>query len=85
MKCNFLSLHLNELYFVRNLLISRGRIGNVKGIGCETKKLWLSIVPVRRRPDELGWRKLQNGVNYHFSLSHVEESYVDGNLSNREA
>ena len=59
----YFSRQLHKAYTVGELSIRQAKICNFSRIGCETKKLWLSIGPVWRRPDELGWQQPQKGVN----------------------
>ena len=84
-KCNFSLAQLHEPYVVLKLSISRVRMWNFTRIECKTKKLWLSIIPARRRSDQPGLRPPQKGVNNHFSSPHLGESYVVAKISISEA
>ena len=54
-------------------------------IGPKTKKLWLSIIPALRRSYQPRLGQPQNGVNYHFSLPHLDRLFVVGKLLISEA
>ena len=49
MKCNFSSEQLHDRYVDGKLPISRVRMSIITRIRRKTKKLWLSIIPVRRQ------------------------------------
>ena len=80
-KCNFSSPHHHIRKNVRNLSNRRVRMWNFTRIGPKTKKLWLSIDPVRRLFEQPGLGTPQKGVNCNFSLPEFDKPYGVRKLS----
>ena len=84
-KCNFSSPHHHVRKIVRKLSIRRFLIWNFTRIGPKTKKLWLSIVPARRRYEQPGLGPPQKGVNCNFSWPEFDKPYSVRKFSISEA
>ena len=84
-KCNFSSAHHHVRNIVGKLSMSRVRIWNFTRIGPETKKLWLSIVPVQRPSEQPGLGPPKKGVNCNFSWPEFDKPYGIRKLSISDA
>ena len=84
-KCNFSWEHFQKRCIIGKLSISRVRMWNFTRLGRKTKKLWLSIIPALRRSYQPRLGQPKKGVNYHFSLPHLDKPFVVGKLLILEA
>ena len=84
-KCNFSWEHFQKRYIIGKLSISRVWMWNFTRIGPKTKKLRLSLIPALRQSYQPRLGQPWKGVNYHFSLPHLDKPFVVGKLSISEA
>ena len=84
-KCNFSSVHHHHRNVVGKLSIRQVRMWNFTRIGLKTKKLWLSIVPARRRSEHTGFGPPQKGVNCNFPWPEFDKPYGVRKLSISDA
>ena len=84
-KCNFSSAHHHVRKIFEKLSFSRVRMCNFTRIGPKTKKLWLSIIPVRRLSEQSSLGPPQKGVNCNFSSPELDKQYAVRKLSISDA